>query len=615
MSSRSRASSSALAPRRQRDHDHAGVDLLAAAEGRDAQHDALDLAAADARQDAAFDLRGVALGVLEARALGTGGAHEEHAAVLGGRHLGGHRPQQQPRGRAGEHEHAEREPRMRQHPAERAAVGRRHARLPRGGRGPGVRGAGEQPGREHGRQRQRDEARAQHRARQRQGKLAEQPSDVALEQRERGEGGDQHHGRRHDREAHLARAAEGGQQRRLAQLAAAVDVLHDHDGIVHHQPHGEHQREQGEDVHREAERLEQDERGHQRDRHGERRDERRARAAQEGEDHRDHRQRGVAQRPHHLVDRGLDELRRVEVHRQRHALRQRGPDALHLGTHGPRRGQRVRLGLLDDPEPQGRPAVGAELAAQLHGPDLDLGDLAEPHGIAAGCARDHQAGEVLRGAELPARAQRELALLRLQPPRGPLGVLLLQRALDVLGGEAARGQRQAVQPDAHGEAPLPAQAHLRDALEVGEAVHEVALGVVRELEPVHPVAGEHEPEDRRGVGVGLGDLRRVGLLGQLAERAADAVAHVVGGVVDVARELELDADGGAAVAAARGDLAHALDAGGAVLEDLRDAGLDHRGGGAGVVGVDRDHRRVDVRILAHRGRGERGQAEDHQQQV
>ena len=40
----------------------------------------------------------------------------------------------------------------------------------------------------------------------------------------------------------------------------------------------------------------------------------------------------------------------------------------------------------------------------------------------------------------------------------------------------------------------------------------------------------------------LADLRRVGLLRQLVEDAADRVAHVVGGAFDVALQGELDVD-------------------------------------------------------------------------
>ena len=52
-----------------------------------------------------------------------------------------------------------------------------------------------------------------------------------------------------------------------------------------------------------------------------------------------------------------------------------------------------------------------------------------------------------------------------------------------------------------------------------------------------------------------------------------------------------------------------------VLEDLRDARLDHRRGGAGVVHVDRDDRRVDRRQFAQRQARERHHAEHDQQQA
>ena len=73
------------------------------------------------------------------------------------------------------------------------------------------------------------------------------------------------------------------------------------------------------------------------------------------------------------------------------------------------------------------------------------------------------------------------------------------------------------------------------------------------------------------------DLRRIGLLRQVAQHARDAVAHVVGRGVDVAVDVELDADLRALVLAVGLDLEDALDAGDRVLDDLRDLGFDDRG--------------------------------------
>ena len=122
--------------------------------------------------------------------------------------------------------------------------------------------------------------------------------------------------------------------------------------------------------------------------------------------------------------------------------------------------------------------------------------------------------------------------------------------------------------------------------------------------------------DGFGAGVRLHDLRRIGFRRQPADHARDAIAHVVGGVVDVAVHVELDADLGALVLAVGLDLEDSFDAGDRVLDGLRDLRFDNwRADAPRVGGRDRDNRALDVRILAHRQPLQRHEAEDHQQQA
>ena len=95
-------------------------------------------------------------------------------------------------------------------------------------------------------------------------------------------------GRRDDREADLARAVEGGEQRRLALLDAPVHVLDLHDRVVHHDADGEHDGEQGQHVDGGAEVAHHHEGGDDRDRDRHHGDDGRAPVAQEEQDHQDH---------------------------------------------------------------------------------------------------------------------------------------------------------------------------------------------------------------------------------------------------------------------------------------------------------------------------------------
>ncbi len=175
--------------------------------------------------------------------------------------------------------------------------------------------------------------------------------------------------------------------------------------------------------------------------------------------------------------------------------------------------------------------------------------------------------------------------------------------------------RVAIQPDAHRIALLAADAHLRHAVDAGQAVDDVALGVVGQLQRVHLRAAHVEPHDHVGVGLDLLHLRRIGFFRQAVEHAADRRTHVVGGGLDIAGQVELDADVGAAVAAARLDGVDALDAGERVFQDLGHAGFDHRGRGAGIGHFHRHHRRIDRRQFAQGQPRERHHAEHDQQQA
>ena len=119
--------------------------------------------------------------------------------------------------------------------------------------------------------------------------------------------------------------------------------------------------------------------------------------------------------------------------------------------------------------------------------------------------------------------------------------------------------------------------------------------------------------DGVGVRVGFDDLRRIGFGRQAANDTRDTVADVVGGGIDVAVDVELDADLRTLVFAVGLDLQDSLDARDGVLDDLRNLGLDDRGRRAAICGRDGNRRAVDVGILAHGQPLQRHDAEDHEE--
>ena len=106
---------------------------------------------------------------------------------------------------------------------------------------------------QHRRERARHDAGEEDRGGERDAEFAEELAGIAghegegHEHRHQGGGGGDH------READLARAVEGGEQRRLPFLDAPVHVLDLDDGVVHHDADGEHDGEQRQHVDRCAE--------------------------------------------------------------------------------------------------------------------------------------------------------------------------------------------------------------------------------------------------------------------------------------------------------------------------------------------------------------------------
>ena len=175
---------------------------------------------------------------------------------------------------------------------------------------------------QHGREAERDEAGDQNGHADGYRELVEQAAhDAAHEQH-----GDEH-GRQRERhgengEADLAGALDCRLHARLAHLDVAHDVFQNHDGVVHHEAHGERQRHQGEVVQRVAAQAIARERADHR--HGQRQagNDGGGDVAQEQEDHHHHQRDGEQQRELDVVDGFANRLRPVvediELDRGRH---------------------------------------------------------------------------------------------------------------------------------------------------------------------------------------------------------------------------------------------------------------------------------------------------------
>jgi hypothetical protein len=103
-----------------------------------------------------------------------------------------------------------------------------------------------------------------------------------------------------------------------------------------------------------------------------------------------------------------------------------------------------------------------------------------------------------------------------------------------------RGQAVAVDPQPHHRLTEAGHEHVADPGHGLQPRSEHLIGIVRQLAGIE--AGQRHPQHRLGVDVELLDDRRLGVEGQVADRARDLVADVLGGDVDVALEQERDGD-------------------------------------------------------------------------
>ena len=328
----------------------------------------------------------------------------------------------------------------------------------------------------HGRRKcQGDERRDDHRAGDGDGELNEQPSGCAFLEGQGREDGDEGDGDGDDREADFFHSFEGGLHGGQALFHVAIDRLEDDDGVVHHHTDAQHQRQHGEDVDRVAEQIKDGESADDRDRDGDRRNDGRAEIAQKDEDNQHHQQERHAQRSPDLADGPLDIHASVIRHPQFAAGRQRRIDRLNLRPDRLGDADRVGFGLFDHAEEHAGFAGGAGDGAVILDAFLGAADVPHAdHGGAVGA--QHQIVVFVGRLELAAGLDGHLAVQVLDPTTGQLDVLLAQGAFHVKDGDSSGSHFFRVQPEAHGEAFLPADDDRGDAGHALEPGLDLALG-------------------------------------------------------------------------------------------------------------------------------------------
>ncbi len=228
----------------------------------------------------------------------------------------------------------------------------------------------------------------------------------------------------------------------------------------------------------------------------------------------------------------------------------------------------------------------------------DVGDLGQAH-IALG-GRDGQVAQLVDGLGLAKHPHRLFLRADVGAAAGFVGVELEERVVDLGGGHAPRGHPRRVEEHVD-LAVHPADAgDLRHALLPLQRPGDRVVHEPGQLGGRKVGAGDRIGQDRGGIDVQLLDLGRVDRRRQQHPRPLDRGTHVVGRLLQVGAQLELDGGGRGALHHRRGDVTDVGDAGDRILDRAGDLGLHFRRRRAGLGHRHGDRGEGDVRELLDR---------------
>ena len=275
-------------------------------------------------------------------------------------------------------------------------------------------------------------------------------------------------------------------------------------------------------------------------------------------------------------------------------------------------GDRVLARLAADVELHAGHAVEARGRARLLRAVLGAADVGDAHADAL-ARLDHQIVEAARVVDASHRAQHQLAVGGADVAARRVAVLTHQGLAHLGDGQVVGGESIGVEPDVDGAFAAAVDADLADAVLPFETPLDALVGELRELAQA-PVPGQGQGQDRGAVVVELRHDGRLDVARQPAGGDGHAVAHVLRGEVDVARQVERADHERTAGARDRTQLGDAGDGVQGLLDRLRHGDLDLFGRGAGQRRANRHRGQVDRGVTIDRQPREADRADDHHRQ-
>ncbi|RMP85628.1 hypothetical protein ALQ17_02265 [Pseudomonas fluorescens] len=304
-----------------------------------------------------------------------------------------------------------------------------------------------------------------------------------------------------------------------------VDVLHHHNGVIHHQADRQHHREQCQQVDAEAEQRHQTQGAQHRQRNTDDGDDHAAHRAQAQVDDHHHDQDGLDQRFDHFDNRGFDKVRSLERQRHLDPWRQGFLD--------------VRQQALDVGDDQQRVALGCCIEAQVYRglgvhqrtgfvgcrTQLDGRDIAQAQQVVAVVADDHVA-KLIEAAQVGVDLNRGDHIVAFDLPGRCLEVVVADRLFHLGGTDAVACHTLRVEPQAHGQALAAEGLDLGHAVDRGKQRLHHAAQVIAQGRGRQRITGKPHVRHRCRIAGGTFDHRVVGLFRQAVFDLVDLGNHI-----------------------------------------------------------------------------------------
>ena len=324
------------------------------------------------------------------------------------------------------------------------------------------------------------------------------------------------------------------------------DILHHHNGIIHHNGNGQYQAEQSQRIDGETQECHHRQGTYQRYGNGDARNQDRPPTLQEEEHHQHHEDSRLDEGLHHFVDGIVYHFRRVERHLIADALRKSFGQFRHPFLHAFRHIERIGTGKLIDGNTRRRFALQTGNHIVFLTSEFNPCHILQPENPSAilhpkndfteliGCS---QATFHIQGIlkSIVTRTTERLADI----PCRHLHILCLNSGIHLLGTEVTDTHRLGVEPNTHRIVTGTHHIHRTHSRHTGQLVHQIQVGIVGEIQTiVNAIArqGEHHHDVRRFL------LHRHPLLlhrlGEGVQSHTHAVLHHHGRHIDVRSHLE-----------------------------------------------------------------------------